>query len=80
MGSNDDFGDLEDLGTASIDNTVSVTSYSHVNFTVKFYYENDVSEFGDRLKEPLYMEHDLGLDIGMSNVKGVEAGKVVRNF
>eukprot|EP01147_Barroeca_monosierra_P010244 gene10244-2400_t len=76
MGSNDDFGDLEDLGTASIDNTVSVTSYSHVNFTVKFYYENDVSEFGDRLKEPLYMEHDLGLDIGMSNVKGVEAGKV----
>ncbi len=45
---------------------------------VKFYHENDVSSSGDRLVSPLYMEHDLGLDIGLSSIKGAPAGKVVR--
>ncbi|EGD81714.1 hypothetical protein PTSG_02425 [Salpingoeca rosetta] len=55
-GSDEDFGDLEEL--------------------VKFYHENDVSSSGDRLVSPLYMEHDLGLDIGLSSIKGAPAGKV----
>ena len=43
---------------------------------VDFYRENDLSQHKDRLVEPLYMEHDLGLDIGMSSIKGASEDKV----